>query len=103
MELEAALQGTRAVQLNNVPHRARELLQEFVVNGPEKPTTEHEGAPLQPGALSRVVRVRFESPALDCGAWKRLCRGGETSKVAGAAGPLGAAGADGGPDAGVAG
>ena len=55
MELEAVLRGTKVLELINVPHRARELLQEFVVNGPEKPTTEQEGPPLQQGALPRVV------------------------------------------------
>ena len=64
MELEAVLRGTKVLELINVPHRARGLLQEFFVNGPEKTTTEQEGPPLQQGALSRVVRVRFESPAL---------------------------------------
>ena len=51
------------MEMDNVPHRARELLQEFFVNGPGKPTPEQEWPPLQQGALSRVVRLRFEALA----------------------------------------
>ena len=64
MELEAVLRGTKVVELINVPHRARGLLQEFLVNGPGRPAPEQEWPPPQQGMLSRVVRVRFESPAL---------------------------------------
>ena len=64
MELEAVLRGTKVVELINVPHRARGLLQEFLVNGPGRPAPEQEWPPLQQGMLSRVVRVRYESPAL---------------------------------------
>ena len=64
MELEAVLRGTKVVELINVPHRARGLLQEFLVNGPGRPAPEQEWPPPQQGILSRVVRVRFESPAL---------------------------------------
>ena len=64
MELDAVLRGTKVVELINVPHRARGLLQEFPVNGPGRPAPEQEWPPPQQGALSRVVRVRFESPAL---------------------------------------
>ena len=64
MELEAALRGTKVVELINVPHRAWGLLQEFLVNGPGRPAPEQEWPPPQQGVLSRVVRVRFESPAL---------------------------------------
>ena len=64
MELEAVLRGTKAAELINVPHRARGLLQEFLVNGPGRPAPEQEWPPLQQGVLSRVVRVRFESSAL---------------------------------------
>ena len=80
------------MELINVPHRAQGLLQEFFVNGPEKPTTEQEGPPLQQGALSRVAQLRYESPALARRGLRRLEEampgGGETSRVAAAAGPL---------------
>ena len=64
MKLEAVLHGTKVVELINVPHRARGLLQECLVNGPGRPAPEQEWPPLQQGVLSRVVRVRFESSAL---------------------------------------
>ena len=64
MELEAVLRVTKVVELINVPHRARDLLHEFLVNGPGRPAPEQERPPLQQGVLSRVVRVRYESPTL---------------------------------------
>ena len=63
MKLEAVLRGTKAVELINVPHRAR-YLHEFLVNGPGRLAPEQEWLPLEQGVLSRVVRVRYESPAL---------------------------------------
>ena len=64
MELEAVLRGTKVVELINVPHRARDLLHEFLVNGPGRPAPEQEWPPPQQGVLSRVAQVRYESPAL---------------------------------------
>ena len=52
MELEAALRGTKVVELINVPHRAWGLLQEFLVNGPGRPAPEQEWPPPQQGMLS---------------------------------------------------
>ena len=39
MELEAVLRGSKVVELINVPHRARDLLHEFLVNGPVRPAS----------------------------------------------------------------
>jgi len=67
MELEAVLRGTKVVELINVPHRARDLLHEFLVNGPGRPYLLiyiYYRPPPQQGVLSRVVRVWCESPAL---------------------------------------
>ena len=72
MELEAVLRGTKVLELINVPHRARDLLHKFLVNGLGRPAPEQEWPPLQQGMLSRVVRVRYESPALALMRLRRL-------------------------------